>query len=104
MDIRRAVRLLLLLLLLLLLPRRAVWSAGLCREDEPMTNNTRGVPLMIASMLAFTVTDAAIKVTSGKIPFSNCCFFAACCRACSSQRRCGGWGIDGYRCPVPIAS
>ena len=59
MDIRRAVRLLLLLL------RRAVWSAGLCREDEPMTDNTRGVPLMIASMLAFTVTDAAIKVTSG---------------------------------------
>ena len=69
-----------------------------------MTDNTRGALLMIVSMLAFTVNDAAIKATSSEIPFSNCCFCAACCRACSSQRRCGGWGIGGYRCPVPIAS
>jgi len=39
-----------------------------------MTDNTRGALLMTVSMLAFTVNDAAIKATSGEIPFFQLLF------------------------------
>jgi S-adenosylmethionine uptake transporter len=66
-----------------------------------MTDNTRGALLMIVSMLAFTVNDAAIKATSGEIPFFQLLFLRGVLS--SLLIAAALWWLGHWRLPVPRA-